>query len=204
MAQEMNDLGQLISDSRGQGQEIRPEISRCCDAPARAAYTLGGRSRPHLAARKADESPKGRWPDHPARERREALPKTLLRSPSDEDKVAIVMPHRPDIRVFRNLVSIRHHRTTDPIEDTPPVGRALVITQRREKRREKRHRKDRMPPFGTLGRSGPGSVKKIELSAEHSPRALPDGPARAVRAVRVDLGAQAARELAWGTYQEPR
>lgn len=84
MAQEMNDLGQLISDSRGQGQEIRLEISRCCDAPARAAYILGGRSWPHLAARKADESPKGRWPDHPARERRETLPQTRLRSPSDE------------------------------------------------------------------------------------------------------------------------
>ena len=84
MAQEMNDLGQLISDSRGQGQEIRLEISRCCDAPARAAYILGGRSWPHLAARKADKSPKGRWPDHPARERRETLPQTRLRSPSDE------------------------------------------------------------------------------------------------------------------------
>ena len=40
MAQEMNDLGQLISDSRGRGQEIRLEISRCCDATARAACML--------------------------------------------------------------------------------------------------------------------------------------------------------------------
>ena len=134
-------------------------------------------------------------------ERRETLPHTRLRSLSDEDKVATVMSRQSDIRVFRNLVSIRHHRTANPIEDTRPVGHALVITKRREKRLEKRRRKDRMPPFGPLGRSSPGSVKKIELSAEHSQPAAPDGPARAVR---LDLGAQAARELAWGTYQEPR
>ena len=56
MAREMNDLGQLISDSRGRGQEIRLEISRRCDAPARVEPLRAGRPRSPSDAQKSIDS----------------------------------------------------------------------------------------------------------------------------------------------------